>query len=97
MKIKFDQHRECTGCTHADDIDPESDEPPELDWTPRNSDEEGPPGIAAPLPGQNTVAMSVRDGISPGPFQHGIVDLCLESPGQNTVAMAVRDGISSGR
>ena len=45
MKNKFDQHRECNGCTHADDIDPESDEPPELDWTPHNSGDEGPPGL----------------------------------------------------
>ena len=45
MKIKFDQHRECTGCTHANDTDPESDDPPELNWTPHNSDDEGPPGL----------------------------------------------------
>jgi hypothetical protein len=45
MKIKLDQHRECNGCTHAGDTDPESDEPPELDWTNHNSDDEGPPGL----------------------------------------------------
>ena len=44
QKIRFDQHRECNGCTHAGDTDPESDEPPELDWTLHNSDDEGPPG-----------------------------------------------------
>jgi len=53
MRIKFDQHRECNGCTHAGDTDPESDEPPELDWTPHNSDDEGPPGLH-PSTNENT-------------------------------------------
>ena len=44
QKIKFDQHRECRGCTHAGDIESDSDGPPELDWT-HNSEDEGPPSL----------------------------------------------------
>ena len=45
QKIKFDQHRECNGCTHADSTGSDADGPPELDWTPHNSDDAGPPGL----------------------------------------------------
>ena len=44
QKIKFDQHRECRGCTHVGDIESHSDVPSELDWAPHNSEDEGPPG-----------------------------------------------------
>ena len=53
MKIKFDQHRECNGCTHAGNVVPESVEPPELDWTPHNSDDKGCPGLH-PSTNENT-------------------------------------------
>ena len=48
-KIRFDQHRECRGCTHADSTDSDSDGPPELDWTPHNSEDEGGTFRASPL------------------------------------------------
>ena len=44
QKLKFDQHRECRGCTHAGDIESDSDGPPELDCT-HNSEDEGPSGL----------------------------------------------------
>ena len=40
-----DQHRECRGSTHVDSTDSDLDGPPELDWTPHNSEDEGPPGL----------------------------------------------------
>ena len=43
-RFEFDQHRECRGCTHAGDVDSDSDGPPELDWT-HSSEDEGPPGL----------------------------------------------------
>ena len=36
-KIKFDQNKQCR-CTDEDNVDDDSDGPPELDWTPPNSD-----------------------------------------------------------
>ena len=45
MIIKFDQHRECRSCTNVDNADSDSDGPPDLDWTPNNSEDEGHPGL----------------------------------------------------
>ena len=85
MKIKFDQHRECTGCTHADDIDPESDEPPELDWTPRNSDDEGPPGLH---PSSDEHSSDVQHSSDSEDESHGEREgsAPLERKSQNTTA-----------
>ena len=46
-KIQSDKHREC-GCDNAGNVDTDQDGPPDLDWTPHNSEDEGPPGLHSP-------------------------------------------------